>query len=308
MISTSFFRRSICTLGRHVRHFHPPAGILCALHFLFFSIISTAGGLDVSNVIYAINAGGDAHTDIQGVIYKRDPLSNVAGISSDFGKQLSIQRVHPHDQILYQTERYHTQTFGYNIPIKEDGQYVIVLKFSEVYFNAPGQKVFDVVLNNDHSIVSDLDIYSNVGHGVAHDEMIPFTIADGMLKVQGEETNFEGSLRVDFIKGSRDNPKINAILVIKGGVNDVPPLAPIKSENEHSAPPKEARNSRTRDIPSDDDEDEAPEKPSGKPDKKYKTSGPKAADPYAADDTATLLPLLVAIGAFIPLLFCLCKL
>ena len=59
-----------------------------------------------------------------------------------------------------------------------------VLKFSEVYFNAPGQKVFDVVLNNDHSIVSDLDIYSRVGHGVAHDEVIPFTIGDGMLKVQ----------------------------------------------------------------------------------------------------------------------------
>ena len=76
-------------------------------------------------MIYAINAGGDAHTDIQGVVYKRDPLSNVAGISSDFGKQLSIQRVHPHDQILYQTERYHTQTFGYNIPIKDEGQYVI---------------------------------------------------------------------------------------------------------------------------------------------------------------------------------------
>ena len=141
---------------------------------------------------------------------------------------MSIQRVHPHDQILYQTERYHTQNFGYNIPIKEEGQYVIgnrrscvhqcestsgwfidgksmywfnglllsrlnllllsyspsVLKFSEVYFNAPGQKVFDVVLNNDHSIVSDLDIYSMVGHGVAHDEVIPFTISDGMLKVQ----------------------------------------------------------------------------------------------------------------------------
>ena len=59
-----------------------------------------------------------------------------------------------------------------------------VLKFSEVYFNAAGQKVFDVVLNNDHSIVSDLDIYAMVGHGVAYDEVIPFTIADGMLKVQ----------------------------------------------------------------------------------------------------------------------------
>ena len=45
------------------------------------------------------------------------------------------------DQILYQTERYHTDTFGYDIPVKEDGWYLLVLKFSEVYFNAPNMKV-----------------------------------------------------------------------------------------------------------------------------------------------------------------------
>jgi hypothetical protein len=44
------------------------------------------------------------------------------------------------------------------------------------------------------------------------------------------------------------------------------------------------------------------------PKRLYKPPGPKVADPYAADDTATLFPLLIAIGAFIPLLFCLCKL
>ena len=53
-----------------------------------------------------------------------------------------------------------------------------------MYFNAIGQKVFDVTLNNDHSIVSDLDIYSHVGHGAAYDEVIPFTIADNVLRVQ----------------------------------------------------------------------------------------------------------------------------
>ena len=38
-------------------------------------------------------------------------------------------------------------------------------------------------------------------------------------------------------------------------------------------------------------------------------SGPKVKDPYAGDDTSTmLLPVFVAVGAFIPLLFCLCKL
>jgi len=293
----------------HLRFVQPPAIIICAFHLLF-SLVSVAGGLDVANVIYAINAGGDAHTDIQGIVFKRDPLSNVAGIASDFGKQLSIQRVHPHDQILYQTERYHTQNFGYNIPIKEEGQYVIVLKFSEVYFGNAGAKVFDVVLNNDHSIVSDLDIYAMVGKGVAYDEVIPFSISEGMLRVQQEDSAFEGSLRVDFIKGSRDNPKINAILVFKGTVNDVPPLVPVKTENDHETPKKPERKRDIREDPADPDDLEDPEDP--KPDPKkprtYKPSGPKAVDPYAADDTATLLPLLVAIGAFIPLLFCLCKL
>jgi hypothetical protein len=44
-------------------------------------------------------------------------------------------------QILYQTERYHTSTFGYDIPVAEDGHYLLILKFSEVYFNAPNMKV-----------------------------------------------------------------------------------------------------------------------------------------------------------------------
>jgi hypothetical protein len=44
-------------------------------------------------------------------------------------------------QVLYQTERYHTSTFGYDIPVAEDGHYLLILKFSEVYFNAPNMKV-----------------------------------------------------------------------------------------------------------------------------------------------------------------------
>jgi hypothetical protein len=37
-------------------------------------------------------------------------------------------------------------------------------------------------------------------------------------------------------------------------------------------------------------------------------SGPKVKDPYESDNTAVMLPILVAIGAFIPLVICLCKL
>lgn len=60
----------------------------------------------------------------------------------------------------------------------------------------------------------------------------------------------------------------------------------------------------------DDEEEEEEESPETKsPSKSRRPSGPKAQDPYAADDTSTmLLPVFVAIGAFIPLLFCLCRL
>jgi hypothetical protein len=43
-----------------------------------------------------------------------------------------------------------------------DGDYLLVLKMSEVYFNAPNMKVFDVVLNGDLTISSDLDIFEKV--------------------------------------------------------------------------------------------------------------------------------------------------
>ncbi len=93
----------------------------------------------IGEVIFAVNSGGSAHTDLNGVHYQADKLS--AGISSDFGKNVHISRVAPPDQILYQTERYHVADFGYTIPIKQEGDFVLVLKFSEVYFRGSKLKV-----------------------------------------------------------------------------------------------------------------------------------------------------------------------
>lgn len=111
-------------------------------HALFFictilSLVSRC--LSIGDVIWAVNCGGDAHTDVHGIRYETDPLK--VGISSDYGKTLLVSRVVPQDQILYQTERYHMSTFGYDIPLTDDGEYVLVLKFCEVWFTSPNQKV-----------------------------------------------------------------------------------------------------------------------------------------------------------------------
>merc|ERR1719273_2082197 len=105
-----------------------------------------------------------------------------------------IGRVAQQDQILYQTERYHTTTFGYDMPVHGDGEYLLILKFSEVYFNAPNMKVFDVVLNGDLTVNSDLDIFEKVGRGVAHDEYIEFEVKSGKILFEGDETEITRGL------------------------------------------------------------------------------------------------------------------
>lgn len=262
---------------------------LINLFLLTLCLFKKVTGL--GEIIYAINAGGPAHTDIYGVHYEKDPLQGRVGTASDYGKQLvMIGRVNNKDEILYQTERYHHSTFGYDIPANKDGDYVLVLKFSEVYFNSPNMKVFDVVLNGDHTIVADLDIYDKVGRGVAHDEYVPYSIKNGKLYYNDEESDIRGGkIKVEFIKGYRDNPKINALYVMRGTIDEVPKLPPIVwPETEPEEPREEVEEKSTT--------------------KSRRASGPKQPDPYSLENHSILIPLFITIGAFIPLLFCLCKL
>jgi hypothetical protein len=81
---------------------------LSAAVVFLYVLISQINCLEV---IYALNAGGDAFTDSLGIRYRRDFLSE--GVASDYGKMLDIKRAALQDKILYQTERYHSETFGY---------------------------------------------------------------------------------------------------------------------------------------------------------------------------------------------------
>uniref|UniRef100_A0AAG5DE95 Malectin domain-containing protein n=1 Tax=Anopheles atroparvus TaxID=41427 RepID=A0AAG5DE95_ANOAO len=95
------------------------------LAVIFIVIFTTSFGYGLEpehNVIYAINAGGGAYIDAHGIHYARDPLMGKVGTESDYGRQLLvINRVKPNDEILYQTERYHHDTFGYDLPLAGDG-------------------------------------------------------------------------------------------------------------------------------------------------------------------------------------------
>ncbi|XP_061763167.1 malectin [Nerophis ophidion] len=247
-------------------------------------------------VIWAVNAGGESHVDVHGIHFKKDPLEGKVGKASDYGMRLPILRSSPEDQVLYQTERYNEDTFGYDIPIRDEGDYILVMKYAEVYFAQSQQKVFDVRLNG-HVVVKDLDIFERVGHSTAHDEIVPFSIRRGKLSVQGEVSTFNGKLTVEFVKGYYDNPKVCALYVMKGTPEDVPKLQPHPGLEKHEEEEEDGE------VGDDVGKKKLP------PDSKLRVqSGPRTPNPYAADNSSLMFPILVAFGVFIPTLFCLCRL
>ena len=61
-------------------------------------------------------------------------------------------------------------------------------------------------------------------------------------------------------------------------------------------------------LPSETEEETLSDHISDASVKNRNPSGPRAKDPYENDESSAMLPIFVAIGAFIPLVFCMCKL
>lgn len=253
-------------------------------------------------VVYAINAGGDAFIDSNNIQYAADLSKDRPGTTSDYGLRLPIRRVSAQDAYLYQTERYHSDSFHYDIPIDGDGDYALVLKFSEVYFSAAGMKVFNVVLNSAHRIVDNLDIFQEVGKAVAHDEVIQFSISNNMLYFGSDASRIDNdvpnSVRVDFVKTKKDNPKVNAIVLFKGDVGHIPQLQSYDDAlmGLLSQPMAADTVFKTQKIIEE------------RVQRVRRVSGPKQPDPYALDTTGIYLPVVFVIATLIPLVLWLCSL
>eukprot|EP00826_Nyctotherus_ovalis_P043261 TRINITY_DN4534_c0_g1_i5.p1 TRINITY_DN4534_c0_g1~~TRINITY_DN4534_c0_g1_i5.p1 ORF type:complete len:223 (-),score=62.35 TRINITY_DN4534_c0_g1_i5:739-1407(-) len=90
-------------------------------------------------------------------------------------------------------------------------------------FNSAKYKVFDIALGS-HKVVWELDIYEKVGKFTPLDVFVEFDIKDGVVVHMGRKVESaivsQGKLQVKFMKGKADNPKVNAIVLVKGALED----------------------------------------------------------------------------------------
>jgi len=195
--------------------------LFLSIFIFFLSITISYEKLNPAKVELAINCGGKAYKGDKGILYQEDKFFN-NGETSDYGKNSDIQGTK--DKIIYQTERWSSNNFEYNIPIKSQGSYVLILKFSEVYFSNPNEKIFDINFG-DQNIIKNLDIFKNAGKNFAYDEYIEFIIKNDNVyfnnKLISSAFNKEKkTLNIKFIKTIKDNPKINGIILVKGTIDD----------------------------------------------------------------------------------------
>ena len=137
-----------------------------------------------------INTGGGAYTDAAGQAWSADQLFT-GGVTYATPAAIANTTSDP----LFQTERYGAN-FAYAIPVA-NGSYNLDLGFAELYWNAAGNRVFDVTVEGKLAI-DDLDIWSQVGQNAALTKAVSgIAVTDGILNI-----NFTASkdqAKVSFI-------------------------------------------------------------------------------------------------------------
>lgn len=148
-------------------------------------------------LVAAFNAGGGAYAAADGTAYATD-----AGVLKGRTYSTTASIGGTVDDPLYQSERWSAGGLFYDIPLAP-GDYQVTLRFAEIYHTEPGKRVFDAKIEGKlDPKLDDVDLVKLVGPRAAYDVAVPVTVgADGVLDID--------------VTASVDNPKINAIKVVR---------------------------------------------------------------------------------------------
>ena len=156
----------------------------------------TGGGGGGTDLI-AIASGATAQTGT----FSADEDFNGGGTNSNFNAPISIAGVtNPAPVAVYQSER--AGVFSYTISgLTAGATYPVRLHFAEYYFNQPGQRVFNIAINNT-PVLSNFDIVAVAGANHALVEQFAAT------------ANTSNQIVISFTAGSANQPKVSGIEVL----------------------------------------------------------------------------------------------
>jgi hypothetical protein len=139
-----------------------------------------------------VNTGGPAYTDSLHNVWSAD-----TGFSGGNTYTATGTVTNTTDPTLYLSERYGAMTYTFTVPA---GTYNVTLKFAEIFYTNPGERIFNVAINGT-TVLPNFDIVAQAGGGMkALDKTFPATAVAGKITIQ-------------FTTGSVDLPKISGIQI-----------------------------------------------------------------------------------------------
>ncbi|MBI3973851.1 MAG: PQQ-dependent sugar dehydrogenase, partial [Chloroflexi bacterium] len=121
-----------------------------------------------------LNAGGGAYTGGDGRQWAADSGATGGSIATTTAAIAGTA-----DDPLYQSERYGNFSYRFAAP---NGTYTVTLKFAEIYWDSPGQRVFNVAIEGQ-PVLTNFDILAQVPRNTALDKTFAVSVADGALDV-----------------------------------------------------------------------------------------------------------------------------
>jgi hypothetical protein len=141
-----------------------------------------------ARVYEAINCGGPQEI-IGGVTWQADQAYSAGGfgyVTAGLANTVANTIVNSGaQQALYQSERYATPLeYKFTVP---NGTYMVTLKNTELYWTASGQRVFSVAINGT-TVLSNFDIFAEVGEFVADDHSFMVNVIGGLIDIVATAT------------------------------------------------------------------------------------------------------------------------
>jgi Malectin domain len=164
-------------------------------------------------IVYAVNCGGNGHTDSNGINYQKDPSTEGAPHTW----ATTITGISDHDRVLYQTARYKNPSVSYDLPLTGNGWYGLLLHFADDSSAAGHKRRLKVTLNGQHILLEDLNLYAECGQSNACNQIFYFKVCNGALHYVGHTSTLWNVEKVNVnVKMHTINAIINGILLVKG--------------------------------------------------------------------------------------------
>ncbi len=136
---------------------------------------SSSSSSGTNNFALRVNAGGSDHVDAQGNQWIADTAYSGGNAFSS-----SAPIAGTTDDVIYQTERW-GNPFSYSVAVP-NGDYTVILHFSEIFATAASSRILDVELENT-LVLDDFDLFAASGANNAHIDTISTSVTDGEINI-----------------------------------------------------------------------------------------------------------------------------